>query len=114
MAKILTAKDYHDRILIRVCLNPNDPEVVHADSNPHTGQAPAGTPSSLKPWEWCEECRYNWDVREFTWTGPERYTTTKTSKVRLKTNAELLAEVKAELEEAPPPSIRQELVNKPL
>ena len=43
MAKILTAKNYLGRIVIRVCLNPDAPEAVHLDGNPHTGKPPEGT-----------------------------------------------------------------------
>ena len=114
MAKILTAKNYLGRIVIRVCLNPDAPEAVHLDGNPHTGKPPEGTSKELKSWEWCPDCRYNWDVREFTWTGWERYTTPEAGKVRFKTNAELLAEIRAELQPVPPPSLIPELVNTPI
>ena len=34
---ILKAKDYADRIVIKVCLNPSAPESVHPGGKPHTG-----------------------------------------------------------------------------
>ena len=106
MAKILTAKDYAERIVIKVCLNPSDPESIHPDGKPHTGQPPTGTDPGLKPWEWCHECRYNWDVREFTWTGEERYTLSSKGRKRLKSNAELPAEIKAAIATPEPPRER--------
>ena len=53
MSKIISATDYGNRKVIVVCLNPDDPEAVHADGTAHTGAAPAGTDPSLKSWEWC-------------------------------------------------------------
>ena len=113
-AKILTANDYPHRIVIRVVMNPDDPESVHMNGVSHTGTPPPGTPLGLKAWEWCHECRYNWDVREFTWSGEERYVVTTAGRRRLKTNAELLAEVSARLQPPAPPKLIPELMNKSL
>ena len=95
MPTIIAATDYGYRKVVRVCLNPQDPESVHADGSPHTGKAPDGTDPSLKPWEWCSDCRYNWRVQEFIWTGEELYTTSGSGKRRAKTNAELIKEMEA-------------------
>ena len=102
MPKIVHAANYGFRKVIRVCMNPNDPESVHADGTPHTGSPPLGTLPGLKPWEWCHDCRYNWDVREFVWTGDELTTYGKTGKRRAKTDAELLAEIGSRLVAQPP------------
>ncbi len=103
MAKIISAKDYGPRKVIRVCLNPEDPESVHPDGASHTGATPAGTPPGLGPWEWCHDCRYNWVVREFVWNGEELYTTSTAGSRRLKTNAELLDEIKSAIHPTPTP-----------
>ena len=99
---ILSAKDYGFRKVIRVCMNPDQPESVHVDGKAHVGIPTVGTPPGLKPWEWCHDCRYNWDVREFVWTGDELRTHGKTGKIRPKTDAELLAEIKSQLVAQPP------------
>lgn len=81
--KIISAADYGYRKVVRVLVNPDDPEAIHADGSPHTGDpttdrdiarvAAFRTEFGREPtsWEWCEDCRYNWDVREFTFTGTE-------------------------------------------
>ena len=101
MAKILTAKDYGYRKVITVVLNPQDPESVHPDGSPHTGSPPTGTTPGLRPWEWCHDCRYNWRVQEFVWTGDQLYTQTKSGRRRSKTDAELIAEIESRLQPVP-------------
>ena len=99
------ATDLGPRRIIRVCLNPQDPESVHPDGSPHTGQPPAGTTPGLKPWEWCHDCRYNWVIREFTWTGDQLYTHAKDgTRGKAKTNTQLLAEMKQRLDRPTPPA----------
>ena len=88
--KIIHAADYGFRKVIRVCVNPEDPESVHSDGSPHTGVAPPGTDPALKPWEWCPDCRYNWQVEEFVWTDREQctpLTPTATHSPRLTTSS---------------------------
>ena len=104
MATIIAATDYGYRKVVRVCLNPQDPESVHTDGAPHAVKAPPGTDPALKPWEWCKDCQYNWHVQEFIWTRDELYTTSSSGKRRLKTNAELLKEMEAARSTAGPPT----------
>lgn len=93
--KIIQATDYGSRKVVRVIMNGNDPEAVHADGSAHEGRAinPEAVvrvrnywaefgrqPTS---WEWCPACRYNWKEPSydqysrpipaggFTWNGPE-------------------------------------------
>ena len=100
MVKIISAMDYGYRKLIRVCMNPEQPGSVHEDGTEHTGSPPAGTDPNLKAWEWCHDCRYNWQVRELTWTGEEMFMYRKDGTRRLKTNSELLAEIREQLSPA--------------
>ncbi len=109
--KIIQAKDYGFRKVIRVVLNPEDPESVHPDGQPHTGPAPKGTPKSLKPWEWCHDCRYNWQVIEQVWTGEELYTLDESESIRLKTNDELIEEIKVSLQAQPAPTDIYQLID---
>ena len=109
---ILKATDYGFRKVIRVVLDDAVPEWVHPDGSPHTdatGRGPEtvevdGNPqpgaltAGLAPGTECHECRYGWTVREFTFTGSELY-----KGKRLKTNAELKAEVLAQLAPKPAP-----------
>ena len=97
--RILRATHYPHvpRTVIVVCENPEDPESIHPDGSPHSGSPPPATDLSLSPWEWCHDCTYNWRVREFLWTGHELYTTSSSGKRRLKTNAELLKEIRTQL-----------------
>lgn len=81
--KIVSTVDYGYRKVVRVVMNPDDPETIHPDGSLHTdaprtgkdrarvlayqaefGRAPAS-------WEWCPDCHYNWDVREYTFTNTE-------------------------------------------
>lgn len=89
------ATDLGPRRIIRVVMNPDDPEAVHQDGKPHTGEPPPGTSPALRSWEWCHDCRYNWDVTEFIWTGDDLYTRNKDgTRGRPKTNSQLLAEMR--------------------
>ena len=108
MPKIIKATDYGFRVVIDICMNPDDPESVHpgpdGKTKPHDGVPPTGTDPSLRPWQWCLDCRYNWDVREFVWTGEETYTRSTTGKRRAKTNTELIKEMEANLSTAGAPT----------
>ena len=106
--KIIKAMDYGFRKVIVVCLNPEDPEAVHGDGSPHTGAAPVGTDPSLRSWEWCHDCRYNWQVREYVWTGDKLYTAQEDGQRRKKTDVELLAEIRRDLQALPQPVPIQE------
>ncbi len=97
MAKVLTAKDYENRKVIWVCMNPDDPEQVHEDGSAHSRTAPIGTDENLRPWEWCGDCVYNWDVREFVWTGDQMYKRSIDNRRILKSNKDLQNEIDAEL-----------------
>ena len=109
--QIISAKDYGYRKVIRVCMDPDAPESVHDDGNAHTGNPPPGTAPGLKPWEWCHDCRYNWDGREFLWTDAELYITPGGGSRRLKTNQELLDEITFRLLPAATASQISELID---
>lgn len=84
--KIISAIDYGDRSVIRVCMNPDDPEWIHlvgdqvrgSDRLPTFGPDGAALliTSSVVPsgetGETCPNCRYNWAVKEFIFDGPDR------------------------------------------
>ena len=107
--KTLSAIDYGYRKVIRVVLNPNDPESVHADGTAHQGAAPAATVTAFKAqngrtpraWEWCHECRYNWQEIEFIWDGDEMYHHAPDGTRTLKTDDQLVAEIQLRLQPAP-------------
>lgn len=94
--RVLRAKDYGNRKIITVALNPDDPEAVHVALNgtksAHTGTAPAGK-EALKTQEWCIDCVYNWQEFEMIWTGNELYSSGPGRSA--KTEAQLIAELKA-------------------
>ena len=102
MSTVIKATDYGYRKVIQVCSNPDDPEAVHVDGRPHTGEPSEGTDPALKSWEWCSDCQYNWDVREFVWTGEELYITPEGEERRAKTDDELVAEIKDQLAKETP------------
>lgn len=95
--KIIRAMDYGYRKVIVVCLNPDDPEAVHSDGTTHTGAPPAGTDPALKPWEWCQDCTYNWQLLEFVWTDKELYKRSSSGSRILKSGTDLLNELKSRL-----------------
>ncbi len=94
--KVISAKDYGSRKVIRVCLNPDDPEYVGQD----------GTTAKADGSSWSNEAgaKYNRDVREYTWTGAEMYKTTPKGQHRFKTDGELLNEIKERLQPPDAPS----------
>lgn len=66
--KVLTAKDYGYRKVVRVLMNDTDPQWVHPDGpspTNHTGDTE--DPDTTK--EVCQECRNNWNVLEFIFQG---------------------------------------------
>ena len=112
MAKIITATGYGYRKVIRVCS-------IRLSQNPYTPTAhliretrPIGTSPGLRPWEWCHDCRYNWQVQEFLWTGAEPLYYKEDGTRRPKTNTELLKEIKARLGPAFSPTEVSSLVGK--
>ena len=96
MPTIISAKDYGYRKVIRVCLNPDAPQYVHTDHSPHPARNVNGCQR--------DDCHYNWTIRGFVWTQDEMYTESPTGKQRLKTNDQLLKEIKDFLEPATAPS----------
>ena len=96
MTKIVKATDYGYRRVIRVCLNPDAPEFIHDDVTPHPSNNPNGCPT--------QTCQYNWEIREFVWSGEEMYTTTSSGRRRRKTSSELVDEIKSSLTVAPIPA----------
>ena len=97
MPTIISAVDYGFRKVIQACLNPDQPESIHPDGSPHTGTPPLGTDPTLKPWEWCQDCRYNWEVQEFIWTGEELYKRGSDGRRIQKNNTDLLNEIRGQL-----------------
>ena len=83
MGKILTATDYGSSKVVRVVMNPDDPQWIHADGSAapddHTGD---GAESGKTV---CSDCRSNWVIRELVWRG------------KAITDQALLAEVKVAL-----------------
>lgn len=102
MPKIIKATDYGYRKVIVVCLNPDEPESVHADGAPHTGGPPLGADPNLRPWEWCKECRYNWRVQEFIFDLADQ-SVSEGADARRMTDQELLAIVRTRLASPPSP-----------
>jgi hypothetical protein len=92
--KITKATHYPDmlRTVIVVVLNPDDPEVVHADGSAHTEAAPPGK-EGLNSWTWCHDCRYNWKKREFIWDKEQLKKEDSSGEMIDKTDADLLAEI---------------------
>jgi len=113
MAKVIFAKDYGNRVVVRVTTNPDDLEWVHVVGEPvmdATGQPTAkkvakATPDHAKSetGETCHNCRYNWNVREFVWTGDQLLKEDADGKSVRKTDAELMTEVTERLVIAPTP-----------
>lgn len=81
---VTSAIDYGERLVIRVCLNPDAPEWVHIVGSNRldaTGQlvlTDQGDPVLIvsgdvppgETGETCHNCRSNWDTREFIFDGP--------------------------------------------
>jgi hypothetical protein len=66
--KVLTAKDYGYRKVVRVLINDQDPQWVHDDGTPdigHTGDT--ADPDQTKVV--CGDCRNNWNVFEAQFDG---------------------------------------------
>lgn len=97
MAKILSATNSGWRKVIKVCTNPDAPQWVHPDGstapNTHTGfeHQVAGDVTL------CQDCRYNWKVREFIWTGDTELKKVVDGVLVNKTDDDLANEVAAAL-----------------
>jgi len=66
--KVLTAKDYGYRKVVRVLINDQDPQWIHDDGTPdigHTGDTE--DPDQTKTV--CGDCRNNWNVFEAQFDG---------------------------------------------
>lgn len=93
--KILSAKDFGHSKVINVVENPDDPKWVHISSagertaspSTHTGDT-AETGKTL-----CHDCRYNWRVQEYSWTGDGLTKSSAAGRIA-KTDAELRAELR--------------------
>lgn len=82
---VIKATDYGTRTVVRVALNPDDPEWVHAvgaplrDSSGTVILEPDGSERLVvspdvpvgETGATCHNCRYNWVVRELIFDGPE-------------------------------------------
>lgn len=82
---VIKATDYGARTVVRVALNPDDPEWVHVVGAPLRDSSGAvilesdgserlvvsPTVPSGETGTTCHNCRYNWDVRELIFDGPE-------------------------------------------
>jgi len=99
MTTIIKATDYGYRKVVAVCLNHDDSEAVHSDgtAHPSTEGPPAGTDPSLKSWEWCQDCIYNWQIIRFDWTGEELYKRSSSGSRILKSDTDLLNEINARI-----------------
>jgi hypothetical protein len=99
VAKIIKATDYGFRKVILVTTNPDDPKWVHEAEDGTRTAAPSG--HTAGPDVVCEDCRMNWKIQEFVWTGLELSKSAPTPgnpKRRIdKTDAELVDEIKASL-----------------
>ena len=98
--KIIKATDYGFRKVVQVAINDADPEAIHADGTAHVGNPTTGAAGTedrarrdavvaefdrpAKSWEWCSDCLFNWDVREFVFDGN-------------KTDDEMIAEIQGRL-----------------
>ena len=85
MSRIISAMDYGERVVMRVCHNPTDPEWVHIVGSPERDRTGLeilqadGRPKLLESahcpegnaYEVCHNCRYNWDVAEIIFDGLE-------------------------------------------
>ena len=94
---IIKATDYGFRKVVQVVMNPDDPQWIHED-----GPAPSGhtgdTTQSDTP---CHDCRINWNVVEVKWDGDEMFSVNEDGEKILKTDDDLVAEMKVQLIPAP-------------
>jgi hypothetical protein len=112
MSKIIKATDYGYRKVMQVALNPDDPEWVHIvgeqvrDANgigvlAADNSTPVLITSATVPdgetGRTCHNCRYNWNVREFVWTGDAELKKVVDGVVVNKTDDDLANEVTAAL-----------------
>ena len=111
MVTILDAKEYGDRTIIRVCLNPEKPEWKHtigeqvrdADGLPmfQSDGKPDLMMSEVVPsgetGETCHSCHLNWKIREFIFDGVARFVEDTGGKLIRKDIATLCEEIRAAL-----------------
>ena len=85
--EIIKAVEYGERTVIRVCLNPGEPEWVHyVGSQSRDGSGGLefkddGSPLLItsrvvlsgETGETCHNCRYNWDITEVILEGADLY-----------------------------------------
>ena len=110
--KIIKATNYGFRTVVKVLLNPDAPEAIHADGSPHTGKPTTAVTAAFfgefdrppRSWEWCHKCTYNWQITEIQWDGDEQYNITEDGSKTLKTSDQLIAEIQLRLQ---PPSEAQ-------
>lgn len=107
--KILSANEYKGsdgfhRKVLKVVINPDDPEFIHADNSNHPTSegGPNGCPHTLdadgKEDNGVPGCTYNWQVHEHIWDGDEMHVVNGDGGKKLKTNSQLIAECKASIE----------------
>lgn len=115
--RIIKATNYGTRTVIRVVLNPNDPEWVHTPGEPvrdrngfpmldGAGEFLLVSTPDVAPGETgetCHNCHYNWTVRETIFDGAEQDVEEEGGEFRRKTDEEFIAEVVARLLVAPLP-----------
>lgn len=121
--KILLAKNFGDRKLVKVVVDDSIPKTVHypyfdaatGSEVPHLTEPTAERAASFseehgrapQPHEYCQGCRYNWDVRDFMWTGQELKKQNAAGVWIDKTDADLQGEIRAILDgEAAAPAVR--------
>lgn len=128
--RILSATDYGFRKVIRVVMDDALPEWVHpidgglahtsltargpAIVDPVTGEtAPGPLDSSLQAGTQCHACRFNHDVREFTFTREELEIEDSpgSGTFRPKTNNELVTQIQLRLLSSPPPTAIDPITN---
>jgi|TARA_Y100000296_G_scaffold73413_1_gene90889 hypothetical protein len=94
MGKIISAKDYGYRKVIRAVVNPDDSEWVHADGSDSPSDHTGNTADPDKSKTVCHDCTRNWVIREFVFEGADLN----------KTDAQLQEVVTAEI--AAPPAAK--------
>tara|TARA_R110000744_G_C19188587_1_gene543606 strand:+ start:128 stop:511 length:384 start_codon:yes stop_codon:yes gene_type:complete len=111
------ATEYEERTVIGVCLNPDDPAIVHeigAQSLDSTGQKMIdadGAPVLITSAECepgctlasCFNARQNHDIREFLFDGEERFKMDESGNRTRKVLADLLVEIRPKLAPPEPP-----------
>lgn len=72
---ILSAKDYGFRKVVVVVHNPDDPQWIHEDGNPHTSDTAVDVngdiQNGLAAGTQCHACRNNWKTEEVIFEGAD-------------------------------------------